>query len=390
MIRFQRYAFPIVSTDSMDGIKNLTTDERGKVETTISNLVSDPTQETRYYIIEVRYGTFEDSVKVKCTTMGDTCHESQPFVHTFFLDAYRINIKVEDQNGEPIENAKVLYNNNEYYTDRFGRVWVSAINRVNYEIVVEYEGKKRTTTAMADGADAEVKVVIPRYDVKLRVVDDNGRVVPADVLLDGMSQTTDARGYVEFDNVVSDRVSVFVRYESGYKRFDFDLTGNLETEIVVDERPPVISSVVEDVDEGLGVVFVSANIVDPGKKASGLSDEEPVRLRYKAGDEPWQTVPMYQTGANAFQATLPITYNVPINYEIAAFDAQGNSKSYVGSVYVKGEVNQTNETVEKPKEEKADKEPKERSGVDLITLIAGVIVFLVVLLIIYKKYTGEI
>ncbi|MGB9635108.1 MAG: carboxypeptidase-like regulatory domain-containing protein [Candidatus Micrarchaeia archaeon] len=389
-VSYQKNNFPVTES-SLDGRFNVTTNETGMVLLSFSNQVQVPEYEERYYILRAYYQdeTSTQEEKIKCTSMGPRCHDTQPFLKTFFFDAYRIEITVMDQNGEPIEGADVYIGSQHYQTGSDGKVWINSLNGKPYSITVEYAGKKRTITGSISGKDAEINVAFPRYDIKFRVIDDNGYAVSSEVLLDGMSAKADENGYVYFNNVIADNVQVMLRYANGVKRYNITLTGNIDTELVVDERPPTITSVNKEINEKMNAIFISASVKDPGVKASGLRDTDPIRLRYKVGEEGWKSIQMYTIGKDAYQASIPLVYDTKIYFEIEAYDKQENANSYTDYITVKKGDKGAGEPIvgdQKPPENATG----ERGGVDIITLIAGIVIFIVILLIIYKKYTGEI
>ncbi len=386
-VLYQKNNFPITE-ETLDGSFNMTTNESGKLILSFSNNVDNPAYETRYYVVKALYSGQEKSEKITCGSLGSKCHDNLPFLKTFSFSAYRINIKVQDQNGEPIEDAQVSFDGQEYRSDASGSVWVSAIDGKKYTAVVEYAGKKRTFSGSVHGADVNEVAIIPRYDVRLRIIDDYGSILQSDVMLNGESKHTDDAGYVSFQNVISDNVEIILRNAGGFRQFNLSLYDNVDMEVVLDGTPPTISQVSKKVDAVQKAVFISAAVIDPGSKASGLRTVDPLRFRYKAGNDGWKSIQMYQIGKDAFQATIPLEYDTPINYEIEAFDEQGNENIYAGNFTVESGVTvKDNETIS---ENVTATPTDEKGGVDVVTLIAGVLIAVVILLLLYKKYTGEI
>ncbi len=386
-IKYQKNNFPIYRDSNLDGHSTLITDETGRVDFTFSNNVDNNLYEIRYYYLSANYSGEYQSEKIVCSTLGERCH-SKTYLKTFFMDAYRVTVYVRDQKQRPISNAVVRYAGMEYETDSNGMAWVNVLNKKSYSISVEYEGKKRTVQGKINGNDEIAYAIIPRYNIRLRVVDDNGNVMHAEAMLNNITKESDENGYITFEKILSDNVEVLVRYKGGFRKVELALSDDVDMDVVVDETPPTIVLVSKEADEDENAIIISASIRDPGSKGSGLRESDPARLRYKIGNEGWSSVSMYQTGKDAFQATIPLKYDVKINFEIEAFDAQGNAQSYVDSIIVKstGKI----ESEKKDGEEEKPEEVKEKSGIDIVTLIAGIIIFLVILLIIYKKYTGEI
>ncbi|MCX8199873.1 MAG: hypothetical protein N3G76_00195 [Candidatus Micrarchaeota archaeon] len=385
---YQKSSFPVTSDESsLDGRIILKTNESGKLIIQFANMVTTPESEVRFYIIKANYSTLrQQSEKILCSSMGATCHDKLPYLKTFTFDAYRTNIVVQDQNGKPIEGAKVYSSGNEYTTGKDGKIWVTVPNGATYTIVIEYGGKKRTITGKINDADDFKTVVFNRYDLRFRVLNDKGEVVPADVLLDGKTVRTDELGYVKFTDILSDNIEVFVRYDKGFRTYNFALTGNLDSELIIDEGEPAVSISSKTADEKSNAIFISVVASDPNPKSSGLRAAEPVILKYNAGDG-WKSITMYQTGKGTYQATIPLVYDKQILLEISAYDSQGNMRTITDSIKITKEDGSSsgNGGTQQP----GTGEVK-GGGLDMATLAAGIVVVLIVLIILYKKYTGEI
>ncbi|MEM4332321.1 MAG: hypothetical protein QW500_03510 [Candidatus Micrarchaeia archaeon] len=387
-VLYQKHSFPVTSDESsLDGKIVMKTNESGKLVIPFANMVNTKESEIRFYIVKANYSTSkQQSEKILCSSMGPTCHDNQPYLKTFTFDAYRVNILVLDQNGKPIEGAMVYSGGNEYATSKDGKVWVTVPNGATYTIVVEYGGKKRTLTGKISGSDDQKTVTFNRYTVRFRVLNDKGELVPAEVLLDGKIAHTDEQGYVEFADILSDNIDIFLRYGRGSRNYNFALTGNLDSELIVDESEPAVSISGKTVDEKSNAIFISVVASDPNPKSSGLRTSEPVILKYNAG-EGWRTVAMYQTGKGTFQTTIPIVYDKQILLEVSAYDAQGNSRTITDSITASKEAKPGTEN---ENTQQSSGGAGESSGLDMVTLAGGVIVVLIVLIILYKKYTGEI
>ncbi|MCX8205704.1 MAG: carboxypeptidase-like regulatory domain-containing protein, partial [Candidatus Micrarchaeota archaeon] len=398
------------NADALDGKSTLYTNESGKVVHTIYNQVDSGQDELikvnandtywkdkyelRSYYLRANYSGVVQTIRIDCNREGPKCHDNFPHLRMFQFDAYRIYIYARDQDGKPVEGARVVAAGQELTTDKDGIAWISSLNGRTYDINVSYAGMVRTGKVKVSGADANFTPLFYRYDVRLRVIDDTGAAVDSDVLLDGLLQHTDENGYVSFRGITKDSVEVLVRYANGFRKYTLPLSNNVDMDVVVDKTAPVIRGVSEKADGRQNLVVVTAVITDPGEHASGLSPSEPARLRYNIGGQGWSSVPMYPVALSTYQATIPLEYDKAISYEIEALDAQNNAASYTNTIgFKKGESQAKNETSGEPAGEEAEvpSQPIERThNIDMMAIIAGIVIAGIVLLILYKKYTGEI
>jgi len=386
VILYQKNSWPITNDDSsFDGVAVFKTDKSGKVTYTFSDMVDTPTNQIFYYKVKANFSKENKEQKITCVNLEGKCHDTQPYPVTFTFDAYRVNIHVQDQNDLPLEGAAVYTASGNYTTDENGNVWVSVPNGATYSMIVEYGGKKRTITGKISSKDENVAVTLSRFNVRFRVLNDKGEVVPADILVNGETKHTDENGYVEFKNILSDSIGVYLRYSGGVREYNLSLTSNVDQELIVDDTPPVITISQKKADTKQKIITVGVVVTDPNPKASGLRSVEPVILKYNSG-EGWKTISMYQTGKEKFEATVPLVFDTKILFEITAYDNQNKMSTISDSIQVKSEEGQqvaNNITPENDSE-------KQGGELDIFTLAAGIVIVLIVLLIIYKKYIGEI
>lgn len=404
------YYTSLPAAEALDGKSTLYTNESGKVVHTIYNQVDSGQDElvkvganesywkdkyeVRSYYLRANYSGVVQTVKIDCNREGPNCHDTFPYLKTFTIDAYRIYIYARDQRGAPIEGAAVSIAGQYLTTDRNGIAWASAVNGRTYDISVSYGGMTRSGTVRALGADANFTPLFYRYDVRLRVIDDKGTPIGSDVLLNGMVRHTDENGYVEFKGISTDSVRAIVRYADGFREYDIKLTDNLDMDVVVDRTAPLIQGVSEKADQKQNIIVISAVISDPGTYASGMNPSEPARLRYNIDGLGWSSINMYPIGPSTYQATIPLEYGKTINYEIEAFDAQNNAASYTKAISFKKEStpssNGSSSTLPEDGTVKPSQPLERTHNIDMMALIAGIVIVGIVLLILYKKYTGEI
>ena len=148
-------------------------------------------------------------------------------------------------------------------------------------MVVDYGESKRTVKDKMVKEDKNIDVTFNRYNVAYRIIDDENNPLSAEVMLNDLIKETDEDGYVLFEGIIGNELNIFVRYEGGSREFTMPLTQDIDTTLVMDKNPPVISNIFYDKDEAKNVIFINCKVVDPNNQASGLRTSAPVKLRYK-------------------------------------------------------------------------------------------------------------
>ena len=383
-LTYQKEQFPIYNEANFDGKVSQLTNAQGYADFKIYNLVEDVRYEMRYYYIEMNYSKLYKKEKVTCSGLGDLCHPRE-YIHSFYLDAYRVNLNIKDQSDRPIEGALVTYNSNTYTTGQTGKLYVTVPENTQYVIVVDYEGSKRTLKETIERQDKTADVVFNRYNVKYQITDDKGTAIPAEVILNDQIKNTDEQGYVLYEGIVASEISVFVRFENGSREFNEGISQDINKILVMDLTPPTITNVFHEIDKPKNIIFINGKVVDPNTYGTGLRTSSPVKLRYKVGSAGWKTVEMYVTGKDAFQATIPYE-NELIMYEIEAIDAQENIQKYNGKI--------DKETTDKPVDNGTTTDPiiipNDSGGIDFTTLLIIAVVVIIIAFVGYKFYTGEL
>ena len=225
-VKYQKSKFPVTES-TMDGYTGIVTD--GSLVYTITFGDSAPDDhEIRYYVVGWIMDGESDSERIECDNLGDICHYSQPYHKKLQLNAYRVYVEVKDQKGNPVENVEVTYNNLTRRTGSDGRTWFSVLNRKDYEIKVSSGDFLRTINGKINGEDKTHTVILPRYDLRFRVIDDDGNPMDAEVMVNGVKKST-KNGEVKFDDVQGNVANVVIRYETGMREFTYELTCLLYT-----------------------------------------------------------------------------------------------------------------------------------------------------------------
>jgi len=385
-VTYQKNQFPIYKDTGFDGESILLTNSEGYADFIINNNVQSVTYEIRYYYIEVSYGTLNKKEKVTCNSMGATCHPRE-YLHTFTLNTNRVNLNIKDQSGRGIEGAKVSYGGNIYTTDSTGKMFVTIPQNTDFVIVVDYNENKRTVKDKMLKVDKNVDVTFNRYNVQYRIINDEGTNLNAEVILNEEIKQTDEEGMVLFEGIIGNEIDVFVRFENGSREFKSAINQDINTILVMDLAPPVITNVFHEIDVNKNIIFVNAKVTDPNTYGTGLRSASPVKMRYKIGEEGWKTIEMYTTGKDAFQGTIPYE-DSHILYEIEAIDAQDNIQKYNGKIDKQGTNSSVNN--ETDVDDPVIDEPKGEGFINTNTLIIGGVILLIIAFIGYKFYTGEI
>lgn len=161
------------------------------------------------------------------------------------LEPIQINleIKVTDSDGEPLENVKVTYLGDAYYTDELGQLIIENIELFN-AVVLEFEKDGflifERTIAVEDletGDLIEVQLYLDAVEITYagNIYDVNGPVVGATVIIEelSISTTTDLNGDYVFNDIVIGDYTLIVE------------TLDYETQVTQALMSTVISNVVE-------------------------------------------------------------------------------------------------------------------------------------------------
>jgi len=295
-ITYQRERFPIYTQFGYDGEVIQKTNSQGYADISIFNRVTDARYETRYFYIEIEYdGLTTRREKINCPLMGSTCFPNE-YIHKVTLNTQRVTLNVKDQSGRAIENALVTYNEKQYYTDSNGRIVFNIPQNRDIIMVIDYGESKRTVRDKIVREDKTIDVTFDRFNVKYRIINDEGVAIPSEVILNDEIKQTDENGYVLFEGIVGNQIEVFVRFDEGSRELIEPINQDIDRVLVMDMTPPSITNIFHEVDVPKNVVFINAKIVDPNPHGTGLRTMNPVRLRYRIGDGGWRTVEMYTIG----------------------------------------------------------------------------------------------
>jgi hypothetical protein len=384
-VAYQKAQFPIYTGMSYDGLVSQKTNAQGYADFEIHNTVTDVTYELRYYYIEMSYSGLTKIDKITCPLMGTKCHPNEK-THLFTLDTHRVNLNIKDQSGRPVEGALVTYNENTFTTSSTGLISLNIPQNTEFIVVVDYGGSKRTVRDTVAREDKNIDVTFDRYNVRYRIINDEGVPLNSEVILNDIIKQTDEDGYVLFEGITGNQLNVFVRFDEGSREFTSAINQDINTNLIMDMTPPTITNAFHQIDEDKNLIFVNAKVVDPNTYASGLRSVSPVKMRYRIGDGGWKTIEMYTTGKDAFQGTIPYE-NQLIMYEIEAIDAQENIQKFNGKIEGGNNTNSdNNQTTTDP----IVIEPSGEGFINTTTLIIAGVIVLIIAFIGYKFYTGEI
>lgn len=239
------------------------------------------------------------------------------------LPVYLVTFRTSDRTGQPMSLDIVVDNALSLTTDSDGWGQVR-LPRGTHNVSVRFgRSEQRMVVDVQD--DRTVNASLRIYALSVRVIDDNGRPLAADVSAGGELMRTDAQGYVRLFNLTEPKLGLVAYYGNTKKEADVNLELFNQTVLVFDVHPPEIGEP-QSVWNGTALI-VRAKVQDRGDYASGLGDRQAsVALQYTAPDEKkTKTVPMYTVGYNLFEAVIPLTGSPgDVRYTILATDADGN------------------------------------------------------------------
>lgn len=294
------------------------------------------------------------------------------------IDAYPLEMEVNDQNRDPIENATVTIGGLSKTTDSKGKVlFYAAPGSVNY-LVSYYKGKESGVIVVTDDTDYEV--ILSRYSISIDAVDDSG--TPLEATLTILEETlTMEDGHYETDDVYGSRVDATVSYGGIDKEITIFPATESEAVVAFDIHPPVI--------EGMTTSTVgdrprlTIDVTDPGEYASDVNPSS-VSVTYRilpATGAQWSNAATFVSGENRYVSDFPpIESGKIIEFRVEVEDYQGNKVIRSGSFV----------TAEKePENGEVPTEPEENGQEIPLFYIAIGVILIIVAFYIVKHFTGS-
>jgi len=288
------------------------------------------------------------------------------------VNAYRTEIEVNDQQGNPLENATVTIGGLSKKTNEYGKVvFYLAAGEVGY-LVSYYKGKESGAIPVSD--DTHYEVILLKYSISIDAVDDQGN--PVDATLTIFDETfVMENGHYEEDNIYGNVVVANLSYMSIKKEITILPAEENEVVVAFDVNAPVIENINTST---IGMrPRMTMKIVDKGEYASGV-DEGSIIVSYKilpsAGLDQWTTATTFVSAENTYITDFPeIEFGKIIEFRIEARDNEGNKVVQTGKFVTVEEE----EDVEIPIEE-----PEISQELPLFYIGIGVILIIVVVYIV--------
>ncbi len=249
------------------------------------------------------------------------------------LRVYNAEIRVVDEGGRSLDASVIVGN----YGDRTGADGY-AFFRVPHgeqEIIVRYGAvEERTEVDVTD--DFARTFTIPIDLLRMRVVDQYGNPLRAEVEVRGKRKATDAQGYVQFGKLENVNVEYYVEYQEKKKNGTVNAHAQDVFYVSFDKVAPKISNVsITSSEEGIGIVTVQVR--DRGDYASGLGGGSLV-LEYSVNGTDMGEIIMYRAGYNEYQAEIPEQASgSEIKYTVYAEDLEGNMNHISGTYTIEDE-----------------------------------------------------
>ncbi|MEW6329128.1 MAG: hypothetical protein AB1468_03345, partial [Candidatus Micrarchaeota archaeon] len=277
------------------------------------------------------------STTVYCSGSSQ-CSDDQPHVVRLVLPLADLNVRVIDPYRRPVPNVRaevtsgwVLISKN---TDKNGTALFPLPKNLKYNVRVTFGEFVRDFSNIQ--VPKSIETALPVYSLSLRVMDDEGSPLVADVLVGNSTFKTNEQGELFFEHVSAPVVTLEVRYGLKKKEKTLSMEYDISETFVFDSAPPRIQYAYTDpvIPKKDDLVRVYASASDPNAFSSGLSS---VQLRYSTDNEKWNTVSMGVGNKSLFTATIPkYSTGTIVFYIVRAVDGDGNTALYKGNYTVGG------------------------------------------------------
>jgi hypothetical protein len=308
--------YAVYQLNSRDGLvktRPKKTDANGEVNFTLFNNEFNTADSNKNYNV---YASFGNESK----TISMVAGAGHPKVIVMYLRAYYLYVRVTDHRNLPLF-ANVSVGSKTIETDARGQ----AFFQVPYgsSTIKVARGGLTIPISVDVTNDSVQEVQIKNYDLTVRVLDENGKPLVANVAVGGDSKKTDAKGEAQFGSIVDSAVEAVVSYKQVNRSQAVDLDVESEIEFVMDLTPPEIRDIGVKVEDGIGRVTVYAQ--DPGTRASGLSKNEgDIKVKYTISSVDAE-VAAYPVGYNLYAAEIPSQpEGTSVQLTISVADADGN------------------------------------------------------------------
>jgi len=268
------------------------TDSSGKVRIHMQNKEVVPERVDCSFTVRASYDNQKAAVTYE--------YQHHPHIITLQLKVSAVDVTVFDQNGKPLKDVVVVIRNTTTKTDVNGKC----------RMLLGY-GKDLMALLYRDGhigREVEINQPIthlsfqfPIYSLTLRVLDEQGKAVPAEVTVNGVKYRVSEDGTVVVREMVTRLPLVVVKYKGVVRQWRPDLSARTDYTVVFDFTPPIIKQpqfVIEN-----NRVKMMFEVFDPGKMSSGISPDGVVVSVRKSSGESSEVTP-YVVGADTYKVDL--------------------------------------------------------------------------------------
>ncbi|HLC68250.1 MAG TPA: carboxypeptidase-like regulatory domain-containing protein [Candidatus Bilamarchaeaceae archaeon] len=308
---------------------------------------------------------FDDYLAIETVTA-----QAHPNPVDIIIRAHLLTVHVVDEFNRPLEGAEVFIQNRNATTDSNGRARF-LVGEGTVSLLVKYDvGKVEETVIVTEPMEYDVGIAF--YPFQLHIVDDEGTLLDAQVVIDGEEYLAEG-GELEVEKVANAQPSVQVEYENLVKDLEVDLAVQQEYTTVFDLHAPVLGSVEHELLQDQ--LRLRMNIVDPGVYASGIAPDG-IEVTYRYDTDEWLRVRAYTLSQNQYAADIsPKPGAAVLFFKIEARDVEGNRGVFEGQLPVPQP-----EVEEEPEPEEEEEETEEGLPIGLI------VVLIVLALLIYIVY----
>ena len=350
---------------------NKKTDAAGKATLKFSNYVSEIAVVDgcveRYYTI---IGSYAGAIN---STMGYVDKTEKTYF--IFLPIVKYDIYVQGYNNMPLPGSYISYDTYRFESNANGRIRLFVAQNKKIEATLVY-GDMIKTLEINVAEDSETIVQLPVYDLHVRLFNENGDRISGFVKVGDLQLLTTETKDAVFEKFAYEYAIFYITVNKTTREISSKIDSDI-LNLYIDLTSPRISdvSVVQTAEKNLKI---TASAIDSGQYSLGLSGNPKIKYSLLGTTtEIWAK--MYLIAPNKFESTI-LTEGKDIEYSIIAEDAQGNIAVSSGKFSFG--------------EEKEEKE--EKNGITItqtqISLphIFGLIVFVFIIVIIYKKIREEL
>ncbi len=297
---------------------NKLTNARGRVNFTLIDLDIFNDTLDPYFYVYVKYGELTRSTQYT--------NNDGPMPRTTQLPVYQVTFLTKDNSGAPISVSLDIDGTFHVKSSADGTVMVP-LSASSHTVLVKFrDSQKSIPITVSD--DVTIPLQLQLYQLQVRVIDDTGAPLEAQVYVGSDTVNTDKDGYAYFFNITDPRPLLTVHYGQFKKEISVGLDSLNHTAVIFDLHKPAISNL-QSVFNGSSLQ-VRANVADEGDYASGLAQNNgSVKLIYSFGSRPdTASVPMYAAGYNLFEAYIKLPEGErTVHYTVEVVDAEGNLAS---------------------------------------------------------------